>query len=66
MTVAHFYNGGSQLKVSYKLRAITSVKLSSNLSSGRLKCVTPSHFYTFHPKTEPLNRSQLSGLGNEQ
>ena len=62
MTVVHFLKE----LVSYKLRAIKSVKLSSNVAPRRLKSVTVSHFYTFRLKTEPLNRSQLCGSVSEQ
>jgi hypothetical protein len=51
MTVVHF----EKELASYKLRAIKSVKLSSNLASMRLTCVTVSHFYKFRLRTEPLN-----------
>ena len=43
-------NGASWLNGSYKLRAIKSVKLSANVASRRLKCVTVAHFYTIRPE----------------
>ena len=43
-------DGARQLNGSYKLRAIKSVKLSSNVASRRLKCVTVIHFYTIDQK----------------
>ena len=47
------WDGARQLNGSFNLRAIKSVKLSSNVASRRLKCVTVAHFYTIRPKTEP-------------
>ena len=46
MTIAHFCKDLASSELA-KLRAIKSVKLSSNLSSKILKCVTVSHFTRF-------------------
>ncbi len=51
----------SQLKVSYQLRAIKNVKLSLNLSSRTVTCVTDVVFETGAVKAQPA-----IGVGNEQ
>ena len=52
---------GTKLNGSYKLRAIKSVKLSANMASKRLKCVTITHFYTIRPKPETPNPRSRCG-----
>ena len=54
-----------RLNGSYKLRAVKSVKLSANMASRRLTCVTVTHIYTIRPKTEPPNPRYRCGGGIE-
>ncbi len=63
MTVEHFYKELAIEKLA-ELRAIKSVKLSTNLSSERLKCAT-ARIFTLCLKTGRFNRNPLLLTANE-
>jgi hypothetical protein len=62
MTLAPFWKEQARKELA-KLRAITNVKLSSQLGSRMLKCVTISCVYTFFLKAERFQRSHVGGDG---